>query len=49
MAESKIFTDEQQEDYLLAVYSGLITTYTLSLDYHEKVGGKLYGGVLDGW
>lgn len=49
MAESKLFTDEQQEAYLLAVYSGLITTYTLSTNYHEKVGGLLYGGVLDGW
>jgi SPP1 gp7 family putative phage head morphogenesis protein len=49
MASKNLFTEDEQEDYLLAVYSGLITTYTLSINYHEKVGGKLYGGVLDGW
>lgn len=46
---NKVFTDEQKESYLEAVYLGLITTDSLSLDYHEKVGGKLYGAVLDGW
>lgn len=46
---NKIFTDEQRDNYLEAVYLGLITTDALSIDYHQKVGGKLYGAVLDGW
>jgi len=43
------FTAEQTEAYLLAVYGGLITVDSLSLDYHEKVGGVLNEGVLKGW
>jgi len=43
------FTEEETEAYLLAVYGGLITTESLSLNYHEVVGGFLYNGVLKGW
>lgn len=43
------FTEEDVEAYLLAIYSGLITTNALSVDYHEKIGGTLYNGVLKGW
>lgn len=43
------FEEEEMENYLLAVYAGLITTRSLSHEYHEKVGGKLYQGVLDGF
>jgi SPP1 gp7 family putative phage head morphogenesis protein len=43
------FSEEEMENYLLAIYTGLITTRSLSYDYHERVGGKLYQGVLDGF
>lgn len=46
---NNLFTEEEMEAYLDAVYLGLITTYSLSIDYHQKIGSKLYGGVLDGW
>lgn len=43
------FSEEEMENYLLAVFTGLITTRSLSYDYHERVGNKLYRGVLDGF
>lgn len=43
------FTKEEIENYLLGVYSGLLTTYDLSLDYHEKIGGLFYDAVLKGF
>lgn len=43
------FTDEEIENYLLAVYTGLISTYSLSLDYHERIGALFYDEILKGF
>jgi SPP1 gp7 family putative phage head morphogenesis protein len=44
-----VFTDEEMNAYLLAVYTGLISVDTLSDDYHTKVAGTLYNGVNEGF
>lgn len=49
MAVNDIFNDKEKASYLDAVYLGFITTYSLSIDYHQKIGSKLYGALLDGW
>lgn len=46
---SSQFTEEEAENYLLAVFSGLISKDSLSYEYHQKVGSKLYDGVLKGF
>lgn len=43
-----VFTDEETENYLIAVYAGIITKATLSLDYHLKISEKLIKGVKKG-
>lgn len=42
------FTEEGIEMYLLGVYTGSITTDSLSLSYHERVGTTLERGMLIG-
>ncbi len=43
------FTDEEIENYLLAVYTGLLSTYSLSLEYHERIGALFYDEILKGF
>lgn len=43
------FTEEEMDRYLLAVYTGAITTSRLSLPAYKKVAGKLTDGVFKGY
>lgn len=43
------YTEEEVENYLLAVWAGLITTDNLSMEYHMKIGGSLYDAVKEGF
>lgn len=44
-----LFSEDEIENYLIAVYSGLIAVDQLSIDYHLKVGGKLYEAIEKGF
>jgi len=44
-----LYTEEEAENYLLAVFAGLVTKENLSYEYHEKVAILLSDAVIEGF
>lgn len=44
-----LYTEEEMENYILSVWSGLVSVDNLSMEYHIKIGGHLYDAVVRGY